>query len=87
LPQPAPEHARRFVGVAKSGCFICRKTLYNRAKKILQIEPQIPKMGEVYNCLIADTTFIKEFGLMILKTPKLVVGFGWSETENKEGYE
>ena len=65
---------------------ICRKTFYNRAQNILAIEPKIPKTGEVYNCLLADTTFIKERGLMILKTPEFVIDFGWSESENKEGY-
>jgi len=65
---------------------ICRKTFYNRAKKILEIEPQISKTGEVYNCLLADSTCIKKQSLLLLKTTEYVVGYRWAESENKDDY-
>ena len=73
--------------IAETTNDISRKTFYNRAKKILQIEPVIPKTGEIYNCLLADSTGIKKQGLMILKTPNYVVNYRWTESENKADYE
>jgi len=72
--------------IAQAAPDVDRKTFYNRATKWMKLDYQIPVSDKKFNCLIVDSTCIKRFGLMVLKTPKTVLNYRWAPSENNVDY-
>ena len=63
-----------------------RFTFWRNTKAFWDIVPTIIVTGEIYNHILIDATYLSKKALLVLFSPKGVVGFRWGNSENVEDY-